>query len=234
MPPVRFDRWPPLSAGMGLLASAAARLTGVSGAVCAERLRIAQDLHDGIGFQLTTALWLARQGPGGSADLPLALELAIVELHSIVHVLRSPGVKIVDAMASLRYRLQPMLERRGVELIWEVDNDIAQDVLQEPAAHHFIRIVQEAFSNVLHHSQATRLEVRLRQPHPRTELLLEVVDNGRGLASLARAPDAASRGTGLAGMQRRAAFLGGALELRDRPEGGTHMRLAVPLPCALR
>jgi signal transduction histidine kinase len=223
MAPARFDRWPLIS-----------RWMGGSRAVYAERLRIAQDLHDGVGFHLTTALWLARQGQGGSADVPLAIELAIVELHSIVHVLRSQGVRVVDAMASLRYRLQPVLDRHGVELIWEVDSDIPQDVLGETAARHFIRIVQEAFSNVLHHSQATRLEVRLRHPHPRTELLLEVVDNGRGLTSLALAPGGTSLGTGLAGMQRRAEFLGGALEVRDRPEGGTHMRLSVPLPCAVR
>jgi two-component system sensor histidine kinase DevS len=195
----------------------------------AERQRIARDLHDGLGFHLVTALSLARETREMPEDVRLALELAFVELHSVVHSAQSQRVSVIDAMASLRYRIQPVLDRHGLHLVWQVEEGIPNDVLVGRAAQHFIRVLQEALSNVLQHAQATRLVVKLSCPPPRSVLLLEVIDNGRGLSSPRGQPEATRMGKGLASMKQRAEQIGAALQLVEQKEGGTRICLAVPL-----
>lgn len=213
-----------------ILAYAKRRASRISAELEAERHRIARDLHDGVGFQLVTALSLARNTTEMAADVRLALELAVLELHSVVHAAQSNSVTIVEAMANLRYRLQPILDRLGLKLIWKVDEDIPDDVLVGPAARHFIRLVQEALSNVLQHAHATQLMVKLSCPPHGGVLLLEVIDNGRGLVSPGDKSGSTYMGRGLASMRQRAEQIGAALKLIEQREGGTRISLAVPLP----
>jgi signal transduction histidine kinase len=203
------------------------QVVGDQSAVRAERDRIAADLHDGLGFHLTTALSLAGDARKTSSDAWLAVDLAIVELHSVIHFMHSESVPIVQTVGSLRYWLQKVVERQGLDLVWEVRHDIPDDVLTGVPAYHFIKIFQEALSNVLQHAHATRLIVQLSCPWPRGTLLLRIADNGCGISARAsKAP-----GRGLDGMSRRARLLGGTLKIEAVPEGGTCIRLSVPLPC---
>lgn len=215
-----------------VLAYAKRRSVRISKELEAERQRIARDLHDGVGFQLVTALSLARHTTEMAADVRLALELAVLELHSVVHLAQSNNVPIVEAMANLRYRLQPILDRQGLQLIWQVDEDIPEDVLVGAAARHFIRLVQEALSNVLQHAHATQLIVKLSCPPRGGVLLLEVIDNGRGLAWPQGKLGSTYMGRGLASMRQRAEQIGAAFKLIEQQDGGTRISLAVPLPCA--
>ena len=214
-----------------LLAYTNRRAGRISQELEAERQRIARDLHDGLGFHLVNALSLAREAAGMGPKVRLALELAIVELHSVVHSAQSHSISIIDAMANLRYRIQPVLDRLGLELIWQVDEDIPDDVLEGPAARHFIRVVQEALSNVVQHANATRLVVKLSCPPPGRELLLEVMDNGRGIAAPPGKSGLSCMGKGLASMRQRAEQIGAAFRLIELQDGGTRISLAVPLPC---
>jgi signal transduction histidine kinase len=196
-------------------------------AVRAERDRIAADLHDGLGFHLTTALSLAGDARKTNSDAWLAVDLAIVELHSVIHFMHSESVPIVQTVGSLRYWLRKVVERQGLELVWHVRHDIPDDVLAGVPAYHFVKIFQEALSNVLQHAHATRLIVELSCPWPQGALLLRIADNGCGIG--ARGSNAPGRG--LDGMFRRARLLGGTLKIEPVPEGGTCIRLSVPLPC---
>jgi signal transduction histidine kinase len=89
------------------------------------------------------------------------------------------------------------------------------------------RIVQEAMTNVARHSNASRMEIRLRR-RPR-ELLVDIRDDGRGIA-LQEIAD--SRSLGLVGMRERARGIGGELEVEGTPGRGTIVSLRVPLPDA--
>lgn len=203
------------------------QIVGDERAVRSERDRIAADLHDGLGFHLTTALSLAGDARKTDSDAWLAVDLAIVELHSVIHFMHSESVPIVQSLGSVRYWLRKVVERQGLVLTWQVQHDIPDDVLVGAPAYHFIKIVQEALSNVLQHSGANRLIVELTCPPPQGTLMLRIADNGRGMgAAGSKVP-----GRGLDGMFRRARLLGGTLKIEPVPEGGTSIRLAVPLPC---
>lgn len=203
------------------------QLVGDERAVRAERDRIAADLHDGLGFHLTTALSLAGDARKTDSDAWLAVDLAIVELHSVIHFMHSEGVPIVQSLGSVRYWLRKVVERQGLVLTWQVQHDVPDDVLVGVPAYHFIKIVQEGLSNVLQHAGATRLIVELTCPPPQGVLLLRIADNGRGIS----APGSKAPGRGLDGMFRRARLLEGTLKIEPVPEGGTCIRLSVPLPC---
>jgi two-component system sensor histidine kinase DevS len=203
------------------------QLAGEQRVMRAERERIASDLHDGLGFHLTTALSLAGDARKADSEAWLIVELALVELHSVIHFAHSGGESVVQSLGSLRYRLQKVVDREGVELVWQVRHDIPDDVLTGAPAYHFIKIVQEALSNVLQHARATRLIVQVGSPAPGRMLMLRIVDNGRGITQR----DLATHGRGMEGMSRRARLLGAKLTIEPVPEGGTCIRLSVPLPC---
>ncbi len=82
------------------------------------------------------------------------------------------------------------------------------------------RIVQEALTNVAHHSQARTCLVRLKLDD---RLVVEIADDGRGLG------DERHVGVGLASMRERAAELGGTCLIETRPEGGTRVLVELPL-----
>jgi signal transduction histidine kinase len=89
-------------------------------------------------------------------------------------------------------------------------------------AIHVYRVLQEALSNVARHAGTDRAVVRLRFEPGRLEL--EVEDQGKGMD-----PDTARRGLGLVAMRERGAIVGGILEFSRPPQGGTRVRLSVPL-----
>ena len=94
--------------------------------------------------------------------------------------------------------------------------------VDEATGIHVYRVLQEALSNVARHSGADRAWVRLRSDADTLEL--DVEDHGTGLHA-----DPRRRGLGLVAMRERAELLGGTLQLIRPPEGGTLVRLRVPL-----
>ena len=87
---------------------------------------------------------------------------------------------------------------------------------------HVYRVLQETLSNVARHSGADRVWVRLR--YLTGVLELEVEDHGAGLG-----PRTERRGLGLVAMRERAELVGGTIEFLRPDEGGTLVRLRVPL-----
>lgn len=83
------------------------------------------------------------------------------------------------------------------------------------------RIAQEALTNTVRHARATRLELSLRRSACGVELRIR--DDGRGLGD-------APEGAGLRGMRERALLIGAEVFLGPGPQGGTEVRLDVPVP----
>jgi two-component system sensor histidine kinase UhpB len=84
------------------------------------------------------------------------------------------------------------------------------------------RVAQEALTNVARHSRASTAAVRLERTAP-DRVSLTVADNGDGLPAQAQA------GGGMQGMAERASTVEGVLDVRTRSEGGTLLRLDVPI-----
>lgn len=191
----------------------------------AERARIAQELHDGVGQSLTVVLLelkaLAGDVPSGSAPaLEQARETTRASLDEVrgiarqlrPHVLEDLGLR--SALASLTTHLfaHGTHVKRGVMPgLPELDDDVELVIF---------RVAQEALTNVARHAHADTVELSLSQQGE--EIVLTVADNGRGIRE-------GARGAGLRGMQERAGLVNGSIAIARRDGGGTLVTLKVPV-----
>ncbi|RYF15066.1 MAG: hypothetical protein EOO30_16015 [Comamonadaceae bacterium] len=190
--------------------------------VAAERDRLMRDMHDGIGSQLITTLEAVERGRSGPADVAALLRECMDDLRLMIDSLEPDERSLQIALANLRYRLEPRLRAAGVALEWDVADGM--NLPSPGAVLHVLRIVQEAVGNALKHAGASRLRVAGRMETG--FLVLEVADDGCGLAPRARPADAPA-GRGLGNMQARARQLAGTLEQAARGPGTTWI-LRVP------
>ena len=223
----------------------------------AERRRIGQDLHDGLGQQLT-AIGLFMRGLARQLDRDASS--AAPEAHRLIEL-----VDEADAQArSLARSLVPVeLERNGLEAALgrlaeraamlygiEVETETTgtgpaeASALTADAASNLFWIAQEALSNAAQHGEANRITVHLVRGVD--QLRLRVEDDGVGIeTSLHRGgalessssrehstPQARredQRGMGLRIMHYRSHLAGGALAIRPGANGGTVVTCTVPL-----
>lgn len=191
-----------------------------------ERQRIARALHDAVGSQLVNATMLLDTSDTRQKQLQAVLEHCLLDLRLLVDSMDGDQSMLTDRLAILRHRMQPVLERRGMNCRWEVPDTHQPGLFTGEAAQHIAAIVQEALSNMLQHAQATNLEVRLEQVQD--EWHLRVGDDGVGIAQEAGAAD---HGKGLHGMAYRAARAGARLE-RGPGIGGRGVCVHVYWPAA--
>ncbi len=194
----------------------------------AERLRIAQELHDQVGQELTAVLLvLSRLHARVPADLrPDVVEVqddvraSLEDLRRIAIDLRPEALDDLGLVSALVVLGDRFAERSALR----VDEDIVPDVpLLAPDVELVIyRVAQEALTNVVRHSGSDRAELRLDRDDG--ELTLTVRDRGRGLMP-GYVP-----GTGMRGMRERASLIGATLTItRHDATGGCEVRLNVPL-----
>lgn len=193
-------------------------------AVTSERERIMQDVHDGIGGQLVSTLALVESGRGDPDVVADSLHEALDDLRLIIDSLDPDEGDLAAALGTMRLRLQPRLERNGIEVDWKVQDVPPIEGFGPEQALQVLRVVQEAIANVLKHAGATRVGIQTgtSDEESRPTAYVEVDDDGCGMN------DEAPPGRGLANMRRRAAALGGTLQVRSDGHG-TRVRLRLPL-----
>jgi two-component system sensor histidine kinase UhpB len=193
-----------------------------------ERLRIAQELHDQVGQDLTAVLLgLARvssQAPPGLQEelgaVQDAVRSSLEEVRRIALELRPEALSDLGLATSLAV----LAERFSHQLGLDVTHRIVSDLPSLPAETELVtyRVAQEALTNVARHSASTRASLTLEHDHRR--LLLTVRDYGLGL------PRHNIAGAGIRGMRERAALIGATLQVAsNRPGPGCEVRLDVPL-----
>ncbi len=192
----------------------------VEGVRQGERLRIARELHDSLGHQLT-ALRLQLELAGRREDSQLALEAltqaratsqaAISDLRQVVKAIQSEAWPDFTAALNALAAGLP-----GTAVTVQASEGFA---VSGETGHLLFRCVQEAITNSLKHSDGRRIWVVLSQDDRGIDV--RVRDDGRSTGSVAP-------GFGLRGIQARAAQLGGVAESGPAPGGGFEVRIAVP------
>lgn len=197
-----------------------------------ERLRIASDLHDDLGATLLTiAQHSESASASGSANAGgRAAELArqaMDELRLSVRGVTGVSSPLADLLADWRAESVGRLLASGIEPQWQAQSHSADagKVISVPASlrTQVTRILREAISNVIKHSQASRCRISLTEQDG--VLSLEIADNGKGIAAEA----GPASGMGLPGMERRARKLGGRFSVAPADGGGTLLQVTVPL-----
>jgi signal transduction histidine kinase len=128
-------------------------------------------------------------------------------------------------VAAVEWQAQEFVRRSGTEC--KVVERLGALPLGRPVSTAAFRILQEGLTNVTRHAAARQVTVTLEES--RGELVLTLLDDGKGIK-----PEAVThpRSLGLLGMRERAARLGGTVEIGPGAQGGTLLRLRLPLPPA--
>jgi len=187
-----------------------------------ERQRLMQDMHDGMGSSLTSALRVVERGQLDKTDIAHVLKGCIDDLKLTIDAMEPVHNDLLLLLATLRFRLGPRLEQTGIRLLWEVNDLPPLDWLDPNRSLHILRILQEAFTNVLKHANAT--EIRVLTDCDGDGVTVTIADNGQGFA-----PDRArdGGGKGLPSQMRRAQAIGAELTW-DSNDSGTRLSLRLP------
>ena len=191
-------------------------------AITEERQRIMSDMHDGIGGQLISALSMVEHGEASKSEVAAALRECIDDLRLSIDSLQPADADLLPVLGNLRYRLEPRLAAQGIVLDWQVADVPKLACLTPQNILHILRILQEAFTNVLKHARADRIVVETGTEPGAGRIYIRVSDNGCGFTGERAA------GRGLANMLRRAKAVGGELQVRPSP-AGTTLELQLPL-----
>ena len=197
-----------------------------------ERKRIAREIHDELGQNLTVLkidlAWLKNRLPKGAE--PLGEKISAMD-----HILDATLQTVQRVSAELRPGILDALGLasavdwyvRDFEKRAEIQCDLAiepYEIHADPAmATDIFRILQEALTNVARHSQANWARVRLKQTAE--DISLAVSDNGIGISEQQSSNPSS---LGLLGMRERIATLGGALEITSLPGEGTTVWISIP------
>jgi two-component system sensor histidine kinase UhpB len=193
----------------------------------AERLRIAQELHDEVGQTLTAVLLqLGRSArhadPKLGSELLETQETARASLEDVRRISRELRPEALDDLG-LTSALVALTERFAQGGGLTVSRDVERELppLSEEAELVIYRVAQEALTNVARHADTDHAELSLTATDGR--LTLRVVDDGKGFDPVH------AEGGGLRGMRERAVLVGASLAVARRPRGGTEVRLTVPV-----
>lgn len=216
------------------------RSARLSPEVKAERARIAQDLHDGVGAHLFQALALLEAPDMEPSAIRRSIENAMWCLRVEMGVLDNADASLIERLASLRVSLQPLLNARGVHIVWQMPQEDDDLSAQGHQGLHLAMLAQEAISNSLRHSQCQVLQVKLTCAGAQWQLV--IADDGCGYESLG-SPDAQmpclDKGRGMRSMQHRAKQANALIQIETLQGQGTRICVswqAVPsvrhaLPC---
>jgi signal transduction histidine kinase len=188
-----------------------------------ERQRLMQDMHDGLGSSLISALRVVEHSKMDANELAEVLKGCIDDLKLAIDSMEPVDDNLLLLLATLRFRLGPQLDNTGIKLIWQVEKIPALLWLDPKNALHILRILQEAFANIIKHTSAT--EVRLATMTEGDAVMVTVSDNGPGF-DLDHALK--SGGMGLSGQKSRAVALGGEVSWHSS-SNGTCLSLRLPI-----
>lgn len=202
-----------------------------------ERRRLARELHDGLGQNLTAlkiqlerlASRAAEEGAALAGPLAEAAHIALLTLNEarrLSHLLRPRVLDDLGLVPALSWLARTLGSMTGFEV--GVKPRALDHRRLDPEVETLVfRVVQEALTNAMKHSGARGAEVRLALAAGWLKVVVR--DEGRGFDGelILRQPDPG--GGGLAGVRDRVQLFGGRLNVVSSPGAGTSVEVAVPL-----
>ena len=185
-----------------------------------ERTRVARDLHDSVGqkLMLLTRQTKTKNDPQMEALAGSTLE----ELRSISRGLHPSTLERLGVTSAIKSLVNEVDANSDIFVTAEVDN--IDNQLSKEASLHLYRIIQEALSNVLKHSQAKATSVSIK--NETKGITVEISDNGKGF--LVNQKQDSVQSLGMKTLIERARILGTELIIKSTPNKGTTLSLNIP------
>jgi signal transduction histidine kinase len=202
----------------------------------AERQRIARDLHDETG-QALTAIGMGLRGLAGKFSsrnkdalntlhkLETLTAESLQELQRLMTDLRPSHLDDLGLSAALRWYASKIQEHSSLHVRVDIHGEECD--LDDAIKITIFRIIQESLNNIIKHAQATHVNIHLQ--YEEKHVRFSVFDNGIGFDRDEVQQRRTSRPSlGLAGMEERAALLGGTVIVQSRPGYGTEVEAVIP------
>ncbi len=190
-----------------------------------ERKRIMQDIHDGVGSSLVSALNLSDTRPLEPKEMREVLQECLDDLRMAVDSLDPQSEDLLALLGNFRWRYERRLKASGVTLNWRVKEIPTLQGYSSRDLFDLLRIVQEVFANSLKHAKADSIELKIHVDPDQEHIYLHIVDNGVGMPA-----NSIVRGRGLAHMAIRAKSLGIELYTGSGPnQTGFGVYVRIPL-----
>ena len=198
----------------------------------ADRTRIARELHDDIGQSLAVMkIQMLRAGQPVSGqpnqvhpsmtDLVAKLDLITNKVSRLSHDLHSTELEFLGLAVAIQAQCREYSAQMRVPVDCYCDE--VQETIDGTVALAFLRVAQEALRNVVKHSQATKITVRLTGAD--NYLTLEVSDDGVGFEM----ESSKFAGPGLISMRERIHLINGRFEIWSSPGQGTRLTASAPI-----
>jgi PAS domain S-box-containing protein len=201
-----------------------------------ERRRIARDIHDQVGQQMTALrLNLAALDQGLSGDGKLRVKLdqtkTIAErldadVDFLAWELRPAALDDIGLAEAMGTFVREWSNHSGVEAQFHTSG-LDKERLSPETETNLYRIMQEALNNTMKYAQARHVDVLLERRDNQVVLIVE--DDGVGFNPEKEASADGDKGMGLIGMRERAALVGGNLQIESKPKGGTTIFARMPV-----
>ncbi len=193
-----------------------------------ERRRIARELHDSLGQQLTLAKLAADLAK--AKDVSELIDEAIRQVRSLSHLLHPPLLDEIGLIPALQWFLEGLSRRSGIVAALDLQPREFPRFTPELEIAVF-RVLQEAVTNAFRHSGCHNICTVLR--HADGIISLAVRDDGKGIREETAALAPGSFGVGIGGMRQRLVELGGELRIKNA-NPGTLVEAVIPAKPAQR
>ena len=204
-----------------------------SQAIERERLRISQDMHDEVGANLTKiaiiselALKNARESDGMATQLQNISQTArevVDSIGAIVWAINPKNDRLDNLAGYIREYASDYFEMTPIDCRFDFPEQLPDHPLSAEVRRNIFLTLKEAMNNVVKHSGATAVRMRLGFSGRHLEISIE--DNGRGFVI----DDISRYGNGLINMRKRVETINGKFDIQSQPEGGTRILVNVPL-----
>ncbi len=193
-----------------------------------ERRRVARELHDDLGQDLTVLKLGLKSGKTTPFSDPVRIvDGLIVKVRELSRALRPALLDEVGLAPALSAYLEEQSTISGVKM--ELETPGFDGRLPGELEIACFRLVQEAITNALRHAEPKHLSVRIERANG--VLGIRIQDDGRGFSGSEALARAAHEGhVGVVGMRERARALGGTFRIHSEPSKGTRIDVELPMP----
>ena len=202
-----------------------------------ERRRIARELHDGLGQDLTAAKMMLgslvqpnqhtieRRDNRTVTEVLSMMDSAIDQVRTLSHLLHPPLLDEMGLLSALRWYTDGFAKRSGEVTILDAPQEFPR--LEPELEMAVFKIVQESLTNVFRHAEAKQAIVKLQERAG--SVTVSIVDNGKGIGNGSHELHPNSYGIGVMGIKQRVEEFKGRVVLRDTG-AGTSVEVEIPTP----
>ncbi|MCP9747390.1 7TM diverse intracellular signaling domain-containing protein [Lacihabitans sp. CS3-21] len=197
----------------------------------AERQRLAADIHDGLGQNLLTIRnkilrTLNQKSITDNMQETLNILLDITtetldDTRSMAYNLRPPILSAMGLTVAIQVLVEKMRDSSKLKIALKMDESV-DGVVPKELDINIYRILQESFNNVVKHSKATKIYLKIIRKAQSLEILFQ--DNGIGFNQ-----NVGVNGQGIIGIKERVALLGGTINITSEIGAGTQILIQIPI-----